>query len=131
MRHPICFLATAQPEAARIFYSETLGLSLSEASPYALVFMDGDIMLRIQIVPDVAPAPYTAHGWQVDNIAAEVRELDAKDVTFLQFDGLPQDADGVWTTPDGAKIAWFKDPCGNILSLTEIPPAREPPYIAR
>ena len=76
-------------------------------------------MLRVQIVEDIAPAPNTAHGWQVADIAREMANLAAKGVTFRNFEHLPQDERGVWTTPDGARIAWFTDPSGNILSLTQ------------
>ena len=78
-------------------------------------------MLRIQIVKDLEPASYTAHGWQVDDIDDEIETLAKKGVEFLIFDGLDQNDVGIWTTPDGAKIAWFKDPSGNTLSLTQFP----------
>ena len=119
---PISFLATAQPEKARAFYAEVIGLPLTETSAFALIFDNHGTMLRIQIVPEVTVAPYTAHGWQVPDIATEMTRLRDMGVAFLTFDALPQDANGVWTTPDGAKIAWFKDPCGNTLSLTEVAP---------
>lgn len=118
-RRPISFIATDTPEAARNFYGETLGLSLTEHSPYALVFADGDSTLRVQIVPSLTPAAHTVHGWQVTDIAADIAALTAKGVTFLRFEHMPQDASGIWTTPDGHQIAWFKDPCGNTLSLTQ------------
>ena len=116
---PIAFLATAQPDAAQVFFADVIGLEPLEASPFALVFRDGEIMLRVQVVPKVVAAPYTAHGWRVSDIVARIADLQAHGVGFLRFDGLPQDADGIWTTPDGSRIAWFKDPCGNVLSLTE------------
>ena len=118
-RHPVSFIATDKPDAAKTFYSETLGLHLIEATPFALVYSDGGHTLRVQIVADFVPAEYTAHGWQVDNIADEITALTAKGVRFQIFDQLPQDALGIWTTPDGHKIAWFHDPSGNTLSLTE------------
>jgi catechol 2,3-dioxygenase-like lactoylglutathione lyase family enzyme len=119
---PIAFLATAQPDAAQAFFTDIIGLELLEASPFAMVFRDGEIMLRVQVVPEVVAAPYTAHGWQVPDILARIAELRERGVAFLHFDGLPQDADGIWTTPDGSRIAWFKDPCGNTLSLSEFAP---------
>jgi hypothetical protein len=88
-------------------------------SPYALVFADGDVMLRVQIVQDLTPAGHTVHGWDVADIAQEVAGLTAKGVEFQIFDQLGQDTNGVWTTPSGDKIAWFKDPSGNILSFTQ------------
>ena len=102
-----------------MFYRDILGLTLIEQSPYALVFEDQGQMLRVQIVKDALPVGYTVHGWQVSDIAAEIESLAAKGVVFQGFDHLDQDDLGVWTTPDGNKIAWFKDPSGNILSLTE------------
>ena len=119
-RKPISFIATSNPDEAKDFYGKVLGLKLIESSPFAVVFDDGEHMLRIQIVPDHAPAPYTAYGWQVQDIEQDIRELSHKGVTFQTFDQLDQSASGVWTTPDGHKIAWFKDPSGNTLSLTQI-----------
>ncbi len=118
-RKPISFIATAAPDQAEAFYGDVLGLTLLERSPFALVFADGDTMLRVQIVEDLSPAQFTVHGWQVADIAQEIAALVAKGVTFSRFDGLGQDGLGIWTTPDESKIAWFQDPDGNVLSLTE------------
>lgn len=118
-RRPISFVAALEPEKAAIFYGEVLGLELTERSPYALVFYDGENMLRVQIVAELNPASHTVHGWRVADIEREIEELASKDVVFLAFDQLEQDTSGIWTTPDGHKIAWFKDPSGNILSLTQ------------
>lgn len=118
-RAPVSFIATDQPGAARVFFADVIGLKLLEASPYALVFADGDHVLRVQIVEQVDPAPYTVHGWQITDITDEIATLTARGVNFQRFDQLPQDALGIWTTPDGSKIAWFTDPSGNILSLTQ------------
>lgn len=122
-RQPIAFIATAKPEAAKTFYSDIVGLKLRDASPFALVFEDSGIMLRVQIVTDHTPPPYTVHGWSVARIEDNVHRLKSRGATFLDYDQLPQDDLGIWTTPEGAKIAWFKDPDGNILSLTEFPKA--------
>lgn len=119
-RTPISFIATDLPDAAQAFYGEVLGLRLLEASPFALVFADGDHVLRVQIVASLEPAQHTAHGWQVPDLAAEMIALAAKGVVFERFAPLDQDALGIWTTPDGHRIAWFRDPSGNVLSLTEI-----------
>ena len=118
-RRPISFIATTAPKEAKAFYGNVLGLTLVEESPFALVFDDGGNMLRVQIVAALAPVSHTAHGWQVSDITKEIAALTGKGVSFLRFDQLAQDALSVWTTPDGSKIAWFKDPSGNILSLTE------------
>ena len=106
---------------AEAFYRDVMGLKLAEASPYALAFADGDSTLRVQIVDDFKPADFTAHGWQVSDIDAEVRDLSAKGVVFQTFVHLDQNEHGVWTSPSGARIAWFSDPSGNILSLTQYP----------
>lgn len=118
-RQPVSFIATDSPDEARVFFAEVLGLELLEATPFALVFLDGAHVLRVQIVSELQPVDYTVHGWQVTDIARDIEELTSKGVRFQRFDQLNQDALGVWTTPDGNKIAWFSDPSGNTLSLTE------------
>ncbi len=77
-------------------------------------------MLRVQKVDAFTPHPFTALGWQVPNIAAAVTALVAKGVVFGRFSGLGQDEQGIWRSPSGASVAWFKDPDGNTLSLTEL-----------
>lgn len=119
-RRPVSFVATADPEKAKAFYGDILGLKLVEATPFALVFADGENTLRVQIVTEVAPAPYTAHGWEVGDIEAEVQALVSAGVKPLKFEHLTQDDLGAWTTPEGHRIAWFHDADGNILSFTEI-----------
>jgi catechol 2,3-dioxygenase-like lactoylglutathione lyase family enzyme len=116
----IAFLATADAARARTFYTGTLGLRLVEDSPFALVFDVMGTMLRIQKVAALTPHPFTVLGWQVDDVAAAVRELAGRGVTFNRYDGLDQDGVGIWTSPAGARIAWFSDPDGNVLSLTEL-----------
>jgi catechol 2,3-dioxygenase-like lactoylglutathione lyase family enzyme len=115
----ICFAATTHPEEARTFYADTLGLTLVEESPFAIVFDANGTMLRIQKVRQLAPASHTALGWEVSDIRAAVRQLAERGVGAERFGGLEQDELGLWTTPDGSKVAWFKDPDGNTVSLTE------------
>ena len=76
-------------------------------------------MLRVTAVPEVARGGYTVLGWRVADIAAAVRELTVRGVSFLRYDGMSQDEHGIWTTPNGARVAWFADPDGNTLSLTQ------------
>lgn len=118
-RQPVSFIATDNPVEARAFFADVLGLELREATPFALVFVDGGHVLRVQIVSELEPVGYTVHGWQVADIVRDIEELTSKGVRFRRFDQLTQDALGVWITPDGNKIAWFSDPSGNTLSLTE------------
>ncbi|EET46741.1 VOC family protein [Thalassobium sp. R2A62] len=124
-RQPICFLATQDAAVSERFYSQVMGLPLVDASPYALAFRDGDIMLRVQIIEGYGPADHTAHGWEVADISHEIATLTSRGPEFLQFEHLSQDASGVWTSPDGNKIAWLKDPSGNVLSLTQFCPSNE------
>jgi catechol 2,3-dioxygenase-like lactoylglutathione lyase family enzyme len=115
----MCFIATARPQEAAVFYGGVLGLRLLEDSPFALVFETSGRMLRVQKMPQVVPAPNTVLGWDVTDIESEMRELAAKGVGFTRFEGLAQDEAGVWLSPGGHKVAWFRDPDGNNLSLTE------------
>ena len=119
----ICFVATRDAVAARKFYESTLELKCVGEDPFAIVFDVGGTMLRVQKVRELAPAKHTALGWEVADIAAQIRELEKKGVQFERFPGVPHNELGVWTSPAGAQIAWFKDPDGNILSLTEFPKA--------
>jgi hypothetical protein len=104
---------------AREFYESVVGLRLIADEPLALVFDANGAMLRVQKVEAVSPAAYTALGWQVTDIAGTVHGLKAKSVRFERYAGFMQDSLGVWTSPSGARVAWFKDPDGNILSLTQ------------
>jgi len=117
----VCFVATADADRARAFYEGRLGLTLLEDGGYALVFDAHGTQLRVQRVEAVAPHPYTAIGWEVDDLAATVRALAAGGVAMARFPGLPLDADGIWDTPDGSRVAWFLDPDGNTLSLSQPP----------
>lgn len=116
----IAFIATTHSEQAAMFYSEALGLQLIEDTPFALVFDAHGIMLRIQKVESLTPAVHTVMGWHVNDIHVEVEQLLKRGVVFARYPGIPQDERGIWTTSDGYKIAWFSDPDGNTLSLTEI-----------
>lgn len=116
---PILFLATTNAERSRDFYQRVLGLDFVADEPPALVFQVGHSMLRIQKVERVQPAPYTAMGWAVSDIRQTVRHLYKAGVVFQRFAGMNQDEDGIWHAPSGALIAWFHDPDGHVLSLTQ------------
>lgn len=113
------FVATAKLAEARSFYQRVLGLALVEEGPFALVLDANGTTVRVQIVPSVSLAPYTALGWQVEDIRATIGALAARGVIFERYEGLVQDGQGIWTSPDGSRVAWFKDADGNTLSLTE------------
>src|SRR5207244_2218271 len=111
----VCFIATAKPDAAKRFYRDTLGLSLVEDGPFAIVFDVNGTTLRVQKVQKVVPAHYTALGWEVADIRAMVNRLSKKRIRFERYEGMSQDEWGIWTSPSGASVAWFKDPDGNRL----------------
>jgi catechol 2,3-dioxygenase-like lactoylglutathione lyase family enzyme len=115
----IAFVATCDPRRAKAFYRDTLGLDLVSEDQFALVFDVRGTMLRVTTVQKVATAQYTVLGWQVPNIGATVKSLQSAGVTLEQYPGIPQDNLGIWTSPAGARVAWFKDPDGNTLSLTQ------------
>lgn len=115
----VAFVATAEPQGARRFYESVLGFRLLEDTPFALVFDMAGTPLRVQKLGAFAPAAHTVIGWSVKDIAAAVKALGEKGVSFERFEGLAQDELGIWASPSGAKIAWFKDPAGNLLSLTQ------------
>jgi catechol 2,3-dioxygenase-like lactoylglutathione lyase family enzyme len=115
----ISFVATMNPTVSRAFYEEVLGLRLVSDEHFALVFDLNGRMLRIAKSNEFKPAIHTVLGWAVTDIAAAVRDLQARGIQFSRFDGMNQDASGIWTSPTGARVAWFKDPDGNALSLTQ------------
>ena len=115
----IAFAPATDLHRARVFYEQALGLSLLEQNDFACVFDANGTMLRVAAVADAPRAGYTVLGWRVTDIAAAVRGLTARGVVFLRYDGMDQDEIGVWTTPGGEQVAWFPDPDGNILSLTQ------------
>jgi len=120
----IAFLATRSPERAREFYEKILGFDLIADEEWALVFDVRGTMLRVQKVEQLRPQTFTALGFRVLDIAASVRALAAKGVDFVRYEFLPQDALGIWESPSGGRVAWFKDPDGNLLSLTQFGPGQ-------
>ena len=117
---PIAFIATEKPEESRHFYETMLSLECVSDDPYAIVFNVGATMLRIQKVDTLTLVGHTVLGWEVQDIQNCVEDLTKKGVQFERFSQLPQDELGVWSSPSGASVAWFKDPDGNTLSLTQL-----------
>jgi len=117
----VAFVPTTDPVKARAFYEGVLGLRLAEEdAPFALVFDANGTMLRVTTVAEHHPDPFTVLGWDVESIDSAVKRLAAAGVAFLRYPGLnDDDPQGIWTSPSGARIAWFHDPDGNVLSLTE------------
>jgi catechol 2,3-dioxygenase-like lactoylglutathione lyase family enzyme len=115
----IAFVATANAEHSRTFYERTLGLRLVSDDAFSLVFDAHGTMIRVQKVAAFQPHPFTALGFRVDDIDGVVAALEQKGVDCERFPGMDQDAHGIWASPSGARVAWFKDPDGNVLSITE------------
>jgi catechol 2,3-dioxygenase-like lactoylglutathione lyase family enzyme len=117
----VAFLPTTDPARARAFFESALGLRLiADEKPFALVFDANGTMLRVTTVGEYKPDPFTVLGWEVEAIESTVERLTAAGVEFLRYLGM-NDSDplGIWTSPSGARVAWFKDPDGNVLSVTE------------
>jgi predicted enzyme related to lactoylglutathione lyase len=115
----VAFVATTDGCRARRFYGEVLGLKVVSDDPYAVVCEANGLLLRIQKVGAFRPQEFTVLGWQVSDIAAIIDRLAKRGVEFDRFEGMDQDERGIWTSPSGARVAWFKDPDGNTLSLTQ------------
>jgi catechol 2,3-dioxygenase-like lactoylglutathione lyase family enzyme len=115
----VAFLATVDAERARRFYERDLGLAVVEENAFAIVFEVAGTMLRIQKVQGHTPPGHTVLGWRVESVEAAVAALAPRGIRMERFAGMEQDAAGIWTSPSGARIAWFRDPDGNLLSLTQ------------
>jgi catechol 2,3-dioxygenase-like lactoylglutathione lyase family enzyme len=117
----VAFAPTTDPAKARAFYEDVLGLRLvADEKPFALVFDANGTMLRVASVREHHPQPFTILGWEVESIENTVQRLKAVGVEFLRFPGMNDgDALGIWTSPSGARVAWFHDPDKNALSLTQ------------
>jgi catechol 2,3-dioxygenase-like lactoylglutathione lyase family enzyme len=115
----IGFIPIRDGEQARAFYEGTLGLRFVKDDGFALVFESNGTMIRAAKMKEFSPAQYTILGWQVTGIEKVVRTLREKGLHFEVFGFFKQDELGIWTAPTGDKVAWFKDPDGNILSVSE------------
>ncbi len=112
-------VGTARFDEARTFYQETLGLALVSQDPFAAVFDANGTTLRLSRVEELTPQPFAVLGWSVPDLEAAVDALKARGVEFERYPGMEQDERGLWQAPGGPRIAWFRDPDGNTLSLTE------------
>jgi catechol 2,3-dioxygenase-like lactoylglutathione lyase family enzyme len=116
----VAFVPVTDIATARAFYESTLGLPVVDDSPFALVVDANGTNLRITPVPDLRAQPFTIIGWEVAGIEETVDELARRGVMFTHYDGMDQTTGGVWMSPSGDRVAWFVDPDGNTLSLTEL-----------
>ncbi len=114
----MAFIPVRDLSAAKSFYGGLLGLLVREAGPYAVELDAGGTMLRLAQVDDLQPQPFTIAGWQVPDMGASIDGLKSRGIDCIRYEGMDQDERGIWTTPGGDQVAWFKDPDGNTLSLT-------------
>jgi|SRR5665213_1087812 len=119
MTRVVTFLLTSDPATALTFYRDTLGLKFVRDDGFALVFDMQGVMLRIAKAPQFTPAQHTVLGWEVDDILVAQEGLLRKDVTFEVYPNMGQDERAICTFPNGDKVAWFKDPDGNLLSISQ------------
>ena len=115
----VAFIPTKDANRARGFYEQVLGLRFISEDSFAIVMDANGTMVRIVRVGDFTPFPFTILGWQVNDIHKIVAEMTDKDVNFTRYPYFEQSPDGVWTAPGGAKVAWFTDPDGNTLSISQ------------
>lgn len=118
----VAFVPSRSPKKTRAFYEGVLGLGFVSDDQFASVYDANGVMVRVVDVTSVEgfkPAPFTILGWSVDDVGKTVKGLQKKGVKFERYPGMEQDQLGIWTSPSGPKIAWFKDPEGNVLSVAE------------
>jgi catechol 2,3-dioxygenase-like lactoylglutathione lyase family enzyme len=115
----VAFVPTTDLTRARNFYEKKLGLPVRKADQAGIELDVNGTILRVAAVPQMIPASYTVLGWQVADLRAEMPALQANGVQFERYQGLAQDDNGVWAAPSGSLVCWFKDPDGNVISLTQ------------
>jgi catechol 2,3-dioxygenase-like lactoylglutathione lyase family enzyme len=115
----IGFVPTKDSRRSREFYEEKLGFQFVGDDEFALVMRAGESMIRIAKAGTFTPAPYTVMGWEVADIETMVKWLDGRGIAFEKYPFVQDRELGIWTTPNGDKVAWFKDPDGNVLSLSQ------------
>lgn len=123
----IAFVPVTDVARARTFYQDRLGLRVTGEDDFAVTMDAHGIMLRLVKTPAFAPAPFTVLGWRVADVVAAVHTLCARGITFEQYELDGQDLLGVWSSPGGARVAWLKDPDGNVLSVTQLRPMGNAP----
>jgi catechol 2,3-dioxygenase-like lactoylglutathione lyase family enzyme len=117
----VAFVPVRNADTARAFYHGKLGLHLVMEDSFALVFEVAGVRLRATLIPDFQPQKFTVLGWEVPDADGFARQLAAAGIQFERYPGIEQDALGVWRAPGGAKVAWFRDPDGNVLSISQHP----------
>jgi catechol 2,3-dioxygenase-like lactoylglutathione lyase family enzyme len=117
---PVAFIQVSDRARGLAFYRDTLGLAHLSGDDFGDFLAAEGALIRLTALPDYAAHPHPVFGWDVADIAAAARELKARGVALTLYEGMGQDAEGIWTAPDGTtKVAWFADPDGNVLSLSQ------------
>jgi catechol 2,3-dioxygenase-like lactoylglutathione lyase family enzyme len=119
----VAFVPSSHLGASHAFYDGVLGLRRTEASPQANEYDAHGTPLRVTLVANHVPSPFTVLGWRVPDLEAAMRDLASRGVRFRRYDSFNQDDNDVWTAPSGSRIAWFEDPDGNVISLQQQPSA--------
>jgi len=114
------FVPTVKPQEAKAFYQDILGLTFLGEDPYGMEFDLRGSLLRVITVKELTPHEFTVLGWNVKNIEATIDQLVSRGVTFQRYDFIDNER-GIWTSPNNSKVAWFKDPDGNVLSVSQMP----------
>ena len=117
---PIPFVPTGDLPRARAFYVDVLGLEFVEESPFALVVRSGSTVIRVTPVDLPIAQAHTILGWSVPDIETQITDLVSRGVIPIRYPGMDQNDFGIWLSPSGARVAWFSDPDGNTLSLTQL-----------
>jgi catechol 2,3-dioxygenase-like lactoylglutathione lyase family enzyme len=113
------FILTKDYERARAFYEGKMEFEFVSHDPFALVMRAGQNMIRIVKMRDFAPLQSTVLGWEVGDVEAAVEWLVRRGVVLEKYPWVQDKERGIWTTPGGDKVAWFKDPDGNVLSVSQ------------
>jgi len=113
----VAFLPTTDLERAASFFGEVLGLTVEEVNRFACVIRTQNVELRVTLVEQLSPQPFTVLGWEVADLDQTIASLVSRGVRPLRYEGFGQDERGVWTAPDGGQVMWFHDPDGNTLSV--------------
>lgn len=113
------FVTASDLDAARAFYGDLLGLQRVASTPVGDVYDVRGASLCVVRVNHVAPSLETVHGWDVDDLAQTVAQLRGAGIELVDYPGLEQDADRIWTSPSGTRVAWFRDPAGHVLAVIQ------------
>lgn len=116
---PVAYINVTERERALAFYTDTLGFSVKAADAYGDFIDMGGGLIRMTVLPGFQAQQYPVLGWDVADIGAAVSALADKGVAMTIYEGMGQDAQGIWTSPHGVKVSFFSDPDGNVLSLSQ------------